>query len=233
MKWIGVFGVLCFAAVPAFGDACVYTFDVVDGEIVITVTDEGSTVLGLGGTFDVTIYESDGHIDSSDTFVLSSSGIYNTTAGEIELAGGYITASVDVGDLELLDFDANYPAGGVHIGEGGTFCHSSGAHISAQVLILLHFPASITTTTLVTVGSEVVHIDGYVTTSAGASDTIEFYLEVLASSITFTLESNTYHLTLDVTIEGTAHASPDPALGGLVALGLGGAGTWLRRRRHV
>ena len=43
-------------------------------------------------------------------------------------------------------------------------------------------------------------------------------------SITLTLD-----LIVDVT--GTAHVVPDPALGGLTALGLGGAGAWLRRRR--
>ena len=43
--------------------------------------------------------------------------------------------------------------------------------------------------------------------------------------------SMTITLDLIFSVEGTAHVVPDPALGGLTALGLGGAGAWLRRRR--
>jgi MYXO-CTERM domain-containing protein len=40
----------------------------------------------------------------------------------------------------------------------------------------------------------------------------------------------TITLDLIVNVEGTAHVVPDPALGGLTAMGLAGAGAWLRRR---
>jgi hypothetical protein len=234
MRWISFFGVLCFVVAPAFGDACEYTFDVDPGNssVEVTIQGEGATVTGLDGTFCATIYASDGHIGSSDTFVLCGANIYNTSKGEISVLGGLLTASVDVGDLVLFAFDPNYPSGGIHIGEGGEFSDSSGAHFSAHVIVVVW--GLINTTISTSITSEVAHVSGTITTSAEASDTIFLNLNATATSIPIeiTALNTTLFLDLDVQIEGTAHASPDPALGGMIALGLGGAGTWLRRRRR-
>jgi hypothetical protein len=72
----------------------------------------------------------------------------------------------------------------------------------------------------------------YFSTSVGASHTVTAGLfgtsgyEVGISDIGLTI---TLDLILDV--EGTAHVVPDPALGGLIVLGIGGAGAWFRSRR--
>jgi len=242
MRWIGVFAVLCFAVVPAFGDAVCYVFDVVYGSIVVTVQDDGWTIMPLEGSFCVNIYETNGHIGSSDTFVLGCPNmpncvdIYNSEPGEIEILGGYMTANVAAGSLRLIGFCPNEPPIPVHIGAGGEFSDSSGAHVSAYVRVNLHYPNTETEWVTTTITSEVVHISGTITTSAEASETITMNLNMVVGDIpiTFTVIgiTTTIYLDLEATLEGTAHASPDPALGGLIALGLGGAGTWLRRRRR-
>jgi len=235
MRWIGVFGVLCFAAVPAFGHAVLYTFHL-DPNYSLSYIDvyihgEGSAQMSLGGTFEATIYQSDGHIGPSDTFVLGPGcSIGNTEPGEIEILGGWLTATVAVGDLQLLAFDPNYPPGGIHIEEGGTFSHTSGAHVSAYAKVVV--TGLFTTTVTTTVTSELVHVEGTISTSVYESDTILLNLNMVVNSIPIHLPTTTSILMdLEVHLEGTAHMTPDPALGGLVALGLGGAGTWLRRRR--
>ncbi len=55
--------------------------------------------------------------------------------------------------------------------------------------------------------------------------TLWWYFKVPESDPDYDPGLNAY-----IHIEGTAHAVPDPTLGGLVALGVGGAGFWLRRR---
>ncbi len=237
MRWIGILGILCLAVAPALGDACVYTFDVDGGnsDIEVTIQGEGATVMALDGTFDATIYASNGHIGSSDTFVLSSAGVVNTEAGKIGGILGLLTANVGAGDLQLIDFDGTYPEGGIHIGEGGAFSATSGAKVDAYAKVVV--TGIFTTTLSTTVTSEVVEISGTISTSVSASDTISITLNMLVGDvpITFTVlgGTTTLFLDLDVHLEGTAHMSPDPALGGLITLGLGGAGTWLRRRRRA
>jgi hypothetical protein len=200
----------------------------------ITITDEGSTDMDLGGALCATIYASDGHIGSSDTFTLGPCcAIANTTAGKIEGILGLLTANVGVGDLQLIGFCPNEPPIAIHIGEGGEFSDSSGAHVSAYAKVVV--TGIFTTTATTTITSEVVHISGTITTSGEESDTILLNLNVFASSIWVFIPaiSQSVHLVLDAHIEATAHMTPDPTLGGLIALGLGGAGTWLRRRRRV
>ncbi len=231
MRWIGVLGVLCCAALPAVGDPVDYTFDVIrqNSDIVLTVQDFGSTIMSTNGTFTATIYQSDGHIGSTDTFLLTGLGIANTETGTVSSTA--LTASLGLGDLRLTDFveDANYPA---HIGEGGTFTVYAG--VAAEVTVLLTGLVT-STVTGTTSGGVPVEIDGTITTSAEHSDTITMTLDFVVSSIPALIPafSFTAYLDLDVHLEATAHQVPDPTLGGLIALGLGGAGTWLRRRRRV
>ncbi len=242
MRWISVLGVLCFAVVPAFGHVVEYTFNLDPNYsrsyIEVTIQGEGSTDMDLAGSFCATINQSDGHIGSSDTFALgcatgSGANITNTTGGEIDVLGGFLTASVGAGDLRLVAFDANYPTGGIHIGEGGEFSHSSGAHIEASVTVVVY--GLINTTITTAIASEVVAISGTISTSVYESDTILLNINALAADlpIEVTELATTFYLDLEVHLEGTAHMTPDPVLGGLIALGLGGAGTWLRRRRRV
>jgi hypothetical protein len=59
--------------------------------------------------------------------------------------------------------------------------------------------------------------------TAGLSGTFFYVVPIPEISMTISLD-------LIVNVEGTAHVVPDPALGGLTAMGLAGAGVWLRRR---
>jgi hypothetical protein len=71
------------------------------------------------------------------------------------------------------------------------------------------------------------------TSSAGVSDVVTvslagtYHYSVGMSDIGLTMT-----LDLVVSAEGTAHVVPDPALGGLTVMGLGGAGAWIRLRRR-
>ncbi len=234
MRWIGVFGFLCLAVVPALGSAVDYTFDVIssNSDIVLTSQAGGSTTMSTDGTFTVCVNQSDGHIGVSDILLLKGLDIANAEGGELGFLSSLITASIDVGSLRLTDFveDANYtPA---HIGEGGTF--STQAGVAAELSLVL---SGIVTGTVTgaTTGGVPVEIDGTITTSAEHSDTITMTLDFTVSSIPVSFQllmgTTTIYMDLDVHLEGTAHQTPDPMLGGLIALGLGGAGTWLRRRR--
>ncbi len=234
MRSIGAVGVVCLAVVPAFGSPVDYTFDVISSssDIVLTIEQGGSTTMSMDGTFTVSVNQSDGHIGSSDILLLKGIDIANAEAGQAVCYGYRLTATIDQGDLRLTDFieDANYtPA---HIGAGGTFT----AYADVAVEVTLHLTGWFTTTvTADTSAGEPLEINGTITTSAEDSDTITMTLDFVATSISvwIPIVSSTLHLDLDVHLEATAHQAPDPSLGGLVALGLGGAGTWLRRRRRV
>jgi hypothetical protein len=97
------------------------------------------------------------------------------------------------------------------------------------------FVTGLTTTTFSTKTWAHTHFPFYAkfTTSAPQSEVVNAWLfgtygyMIGISDIGLTV---TLDMILD--IQGTAHAAPDPALGGLAALGLGGAGAWLRRRRR-
>ncbi len=233
IRSIGVLGVLCLAVVPSFGDPVEYTFDVIsqDSYIGLTIQDCGSTIMSTTGLLTVSIYQSDGHIESSDTLLLTDLDIDNTETGKVGV-GLFWTANIDIGDLWLLEFieDANYPA---HIGEGGTFTADAGV---VGVVILRVTGYSSTTLVAYVSSGWLSGVDGAITTSGETSDTIAMTLDFWVTSIPveWTLAvTTTLWIDLDVHLEATAHQTPDPALGGLIALGLGGAGTWLRRRRRV
>ncbi len=231
---ISVLGVLCLAVAPSLGDPVDYTFDAIssNSNIVLAIQGFGSTIMSTSGTFTATIYQSDGHIGSSDTLLLTGLGIANAETGQAPLTTLLLTANIDEGDIRLTDFieDANYPA---HIGEGGTFTAYAG--VAAE--LTLHITGFQTeTVTGATAAGELLEIDGTITTSGETSDTITVTLDFVVSSVPVQLTvftvTTTFYVDLDVHLEATAHHTPDPSLGGLVALGLGGAGAWLRRRRR-
>ncbi len=228
MRSIAVLGVLCFAVVPVFGDAVAYTFDVVNSSAEATIVGEGSTTVTLDGTFGATVYASDGHIGSSDTIVLTSADVTNTTAGKISGIMGLLTANVGVGDIGLTDF-VEGETDALHIGEGGAFEGDVAVAAYGKLVVTGFFRTTVSTST-----TDEVYVEGTITTSGETSDTITLELDFADSfTVEITLLSTTVDVILDVHLEGTAHHTPDPALGGLVALGLGGAGTWLRRRRQA
>jgi len=226
MRLIGVLGVLCFAAAPALAGPVTYTFDVTSGSLTLEIQDVGSTTAQMGGNFVMTIYQSDCHIGASDSFLLEGCSLTNTTPALLSIAG-VITANVGEGSARLTDFMQPEPS---HIEAGGTSVANTDAYLEATV-----FVSGLTNITFETGTSagELLPLDFLITTSVSRSD-----IATASLGLVFGYEIETGLdvlpvITLDLifTVEGTAHVVPDPALGGLTALGLGGAGAWLRRRR--
>jgi hypothetical protein len=176
----------------------------------------------LGGTWIADF--SDGHLDESDTFTLGAASLTSPDAVVISLLG-LATATMAPGDVGFTGFIN--PAGPGHV-PGGAYL--TDVTFSAHVVV-----TGLLATILDTSTSAGTPLEFNVTVgplSAGASDIITmtiagtFGYEIGISDITQTLT-----LDMIISVVGTAHMVPDPALGGLTALGLGGAGAWLRRRR--
>jgi hypothetical protein len=203
----------------------VYEFDVVAGSLFLNIEGVGSTGSGMNGTFSMTLYQSDGHIGESDTFVLGDAFLFNTGTTALNLLG-LATATVQVGSARFLEFIQPDPA---HIGPGGVAAVMTDAYLEATVLVTGAFTTTFDTSTQ---AGMLLPLDVMITTSGRESDivtasiAINFPYEIGIPDLGFTLT-----LDLIVNVTGTAHVVPDPALGGLTALGLGGAGAWLRRRR--
>ncbi len=223
MRTVGILGVLALVAAPAFSAPTLYTFDITQGSLVLNLQGQGSTTGGFGGTYAVTI--DDGAVISPlDTFFLENANMSNTTAVKLGLAG-LATANIGVGKAKFLDF-APAAAGIVGDPTSQKATISTDVYLEASVVVtgllnttlntklwansLLPFEMSFTTNS------------GVVTSYLGG--TFGYAIGVTDISMTLTLD-------LIVNLTGTANAVPDPSLGGLTALGLGGAGAWLRRRR--
>jgi len=231
MRLLGVMGVLCFAAVPAYGAAVPLDFDIVAGSLTIDTSPDGiaspDPVTALvDGTFGMVIYASDGHIGESDTFILTGSHMGNSEALELSLMG-LATAKVGIQSAVFKDFAPVAPG---HIGPGGIGVIETDSYLELVVIV-----TGLLNTTLDTrmwAGEPLPYIVS-ITTSAEVTDIVTvaiggtFGFEIGVTAITQTLT-----LDLIVDIVGTAHYPPEPALGGLCALGVAGAGTWLRRRRQ-
>ena len=244
MRLLGVLGVLCFAVAPTMAGPVNIecnpggmgiipgAFDVIAGVLVVDVSPDGiaspdPVTVGVDGTFGLTIYASDGHIGESDTFTLGPSGIYNSETVAISLLN-LATATILPADAVFLDFAPATPG---HIGPGGIGIIETDVYIEVLAYVtgllnttldtrswageLMPFLVGISTTVIV-------EESGVIT--AGIMGTFVYEIGVSDISQTLTLD-------LIIDIIGTAHMVPDPAFGGLTALGLAGAGAWLRRRR--
>jgi hypothetical protein len=216
---------LCFAAAPVMAGPVTYTFDVVAGGFIIDLVGVGSTGSGLSGTFAVTIFQSDCHIGESDTFIVEDAFLYNTDFVKLGI-GGIATANVAEVSARFVDF---MPDGCDHIGPGGI------AHVDTDVAVevtAIVTGAFVTTFTTATSAGELLPFSIMFLTSAERSDIVEAAI-AFAYGWEIGIPDIAMTITLDLIIDaiGTAHVVPDPALGGLTALGLGGAGAWLRRRR--
>jgi hypothetical protein len=223
-------GVLCFAAVPVYGAAMDMDFTIIAGSLTVDTSPDGianpdPVTVNMDGTFGMTIYASDGHIGESDTFILRNSGMYNSEQIEISLMG-LATAEIGVMSAIFKDFAPIAPG---HIGPGGVGVIETDSYIEIVAIV-----SGLLNTTLDTKmwAGEPLPFMVSITTSVEATDVVTvnihgtFGFEIGVTAITQTLT-----LDLIVDIVGTAHVVPDPALGGFTALGLAGAGAWLRRRR--
>jgi hypothetical protein len=224
MRLLGILGALCFIAAPALAGPVAYTFNVTAGSVQLNVSGQGSTGGGLAGTFGVVIYQSDCHIGASDTFILDHAGLVNTSTLKLSLAG-LATANLAIQSARFLDFA---PAAPGHIPPGGVTVAPTDVYVEATVIV-----TGLTTTTFSTKtwAGTTLPFSFAITTSvtrseiavAGLSGVFGYEVGISDVGLTITLD-------LIVNVEGTAHVVPDPALGGLTAMGLAGAGAWLRRR---
>jgi hypothetical protein len=202
----------------------VYTFDVTAANIALELIGAGSTESAMGGTFELIVDQSDGHIGESDMVTLGDAYLANTAYMALGI-GGIATANVRVNSAIISDFMQPVPA---HIGPGGVAVIETDAYLEATVIVTGVFTTTFQTATN---AGELLPVVLTITTSVGQSDTaiavigFTFGYEVGIPDISMTIT-----LDLVMSVEGTAHV-PDPSLGGLTALGLAGAGFWMRKRR--
>ena len=225
MRLACALGVLCLVAAPAMAGPVTYTFDVAAGGIVFQEVNLGSTSAGIAGSFAITIYQSDCHIGESDTFILENASLTNT--GDLKLnVGGLATASVLASSARFVDFA---PVGPVHIGPGGIATTEADIYVEVTAVVSGAFNTTFSTKTWAGIP---LPFELIFNTSAMRSDVMSVNLG-LAFPYEIGVPDLSLTLTLDLIVDvlGTAHVVPDPAFGGLTALGLGAAGAWLRRRR--
>jgi hypothetical protein len=200
------------------GAAVTYTFNTTAGGVVLNLAGQGSTSGGMAGTFAITID------DVAGTFLLENAGIVNTSTLKLSLAG-LATATLNSVSARFLDFA---PAGAGTI-TGGPVVSPTDVYLEVTA-----FVTGLLTTTLQTQiwANSLLPFTMTINGLGGSSSIITAVLGgTFGYQIGVTDVSLTLTLDLILNIEGTAHVVPDPALGGLTALGLGGAGAWLRRRR--
>lgn len=224
MRLTGILGVLCLVAAPVMGSAVTYTFNTTNASVVLNLGGQGSTSGTMAGTYAITIGQSNGHIGAGDSFLLENAGLNNTSGLRLGLAG-LATATLNVNSARFLDF-APAAAGTV---TGGAVVSPTDVYLEVTAIV-----TGLLNTTLKTAiwANTLLPFAVTISTSGAISDvvtsriagTFGYQIGVTDISLTLTLD-------LILNIEGTAHVVPDPALGGLTALGLGGAGAWLRRRR--
>jgi len=225
MRFMGILGVLCVFAAPTLGAPVLYTFNITAGNLILNVATQQSTQSGLAGTFAVDIGQSNGHIGVNDSFELINANMYNTATVKLGLAG-LATATINPGGAKFLDFTM---APGTIAGNMVPNAAPTDVYLEATVFVTGMFTTTFATKTW---ANSILPFTVAFTTSGRESDiataaiggTFGYAIGIPDISLTLTLD-------LVVNVEGTAHVIPDPALGGLTALGLGGAGAWLRRRR--
>jgi hypothetical protein len=206
-------------------------FTSISGTLEIDTTPNGIAspdplTVALGGTWiaDFSSNHLDGDPNHPTTFVLGAADLTNEEIVAIGLAG-LATATMQPGDVAFTGFINE--AGPGHV---PSCIYTTDAEFAAHIVVTGLLETVFDTATSAGMALPFELKVGPV--SAGVSDTITmtiagtFGYEIGVSDITQTLT-----LDLVITVVGTAHMVPDPALGGLTALGLGGAGAWLRRRR--
>jgi len=238
MRSLGVMGVMVFAVAPVFGDGVFfYDFEVISGTLTVDISPDGLTypdpvTVELDGAFEMAIYQDHAwRVETSDAFVLGSGNpnypccwgpdIYNTDRIEIPLMG-VVTANVAPGDVHFRDFAMVAPG---HVG-----------YPDIHTDVYLEIAASATgmlNTTLDTSGwaNQTLDFKVDVSTGWGSQGLFATIRGTFGYELGITAITQTITLDLIVEVVGTAHVAPDPALSGFAALGLSGAGAWLRRRR--
>jgi hypothetical protein len=222
MRSLGIVAVFCVAGAPVAAAPVLYTFSVTSGNVLWNAapgSPGGSTVGGLGGTFAVTVDDGT-HIGAGDAFLLENGNLVNTSTLKLCL-DGLSTATMTPGSLRFLDFAPSGP-GQIPPG-GGPTAGETDVYFEAMPYITGLTDTPFTTRTW---AKSLLPFDLSFTTSVSGSQIVTAHLNLLQVRI----EDIGILGDLAVSVEGTAHVVPDPALGGLTVLAMVGAGAWLRRR---
>jgi hypothetical protein len=225
MRLFGIAGAVCLAVAPALATPVTYVFDGTGGVITLDLQGMGSTTGGLDGTFSVVVGDGPA-IGDSDMVSLGEANLFNTSVLRLGIAG-LATATVGAGSARILDFAQPAPA---HLAGGSAACDAD-AFLDAAIYVTGLIDTPFYTSTW---AGKLLPVTLLLSNSGGLSQVVTamlnltFGYEVGVPDIGLTLT-----LDLIMSVEGTAHWIPDPALGGFTALGLGGAGAWLRRRTHA
>ena len=131
--------------------------------------------------------------------------------------------------MRFLDF---MPDGPDHIGPGGQAIVDTDVYLEATMVLTGHATTTMSTADWNDRGGP---LEMTFTTSATDSDVLVASLDGKLGSWVIGRPDCGYDVVLDmiVSMEGTAHAVPDPSLGGVIGLGAGAAGAWMRRRHRV
>jgi hypothetical protein len=207
----------------AVADPVLYTFDVTGGSVQVLADGLTSTTSSMAGTFAATIYQSDGHISESDTFVLEDAHLSNADHLAFGIAG-LTTAHIPAGSLRFLEFA---PDNASHIGPGGVATADTDVFMELTIPYVEGVLFEVLTTSMW--ADELLPFNVMLTTSVVESDVLSVTLAGTFPWIQGNTDPN-YDTDFAITVEGTAHVVPDPALAGLTSLGVGAAGVWLRRR---
>jgi hypothetical protein len=229
MRAASVLCVLYATSVPALGEAVTYVYEVTDGTLTLDVEPNGLIApdpvdMLLGGTFAVTIYDDNGTVGESDTFVLADADLYNAEELVVDLYfGGTGTITAPVGNLYISDFSV-VTAG--HIGSDDTGSTDTDVYGGGSIYIDLPWWSSWGSDETWSEETETWNL------AFGIVDGVPWTVTVDGA---FTYEYSIPDLGAAPGMgQGVAFEAiliPEPTVLGLAALGLGGAGAWLRRQR--
>ncbi len=225
MRLLNVAVIVCVLTGPVLAGALPLDFVRTSAQVTIDLSPDGAgnpdpTVpKNLDGTFSLTIYSSDEFVGTSDTFTMEISTMTNQAAINTALLG-VNTATIPAGSVTFSDFSLSEQG---HI-VGGNGSAVASAHLETTIFII----GEVYTTYSTIFDRSSIPLSVSFTTAgntltADVQYTMKWEIGITDLAATLTLD-------FIVNIAATAHV-PEPALGSLVALGLGGAGVWLRRRR--
>jgi hypothetical protein len=233
MKPIRLLSVVCLVASMAIGYPVTYTFEITHGSLTIDVSPDGLLTpdpveVAVGGTFAMTINTSNNQIGEGGSFIVQNANIRNTEQVVLSIASwmGGGTATVPVGSAGVLGFNPVTPG---QIPAGGAATIETDVYVQGQVIISGNPLGSGTYSTSqwlneaysvdVTFNPIPVQVGQPFNVTLGGTFGYTIYIPDIGGGPE-----------LGQTLDVEARMIPEPALGGIIAMGVGGAGTWLRRR---
>jgi len=233
MRPLTVFGAVCLVVSITMAYPVTYTFEITHGSLGIDILPDGLLTpdpveVPVGGTFTMTINTSDNQIGEGDSFVLQNANIRNTEQVVLNitpfLGGG--TATFPVGSAGVLGFNPVAPG---QMPAGGAATIDTDVYVQGQVIVAGN-PMANGTYSASQWLNETFTID--VTFNPIPVQVGQPFNVTLGGTFSYTVYIPDINggPELGQTLEVEARMIPEPALGGIIAMGVGGAGMRLRRR---